>query len=93
MGGRKVRAGKSCATVKSGKWVGPVKSAAAGEVVEINQALVDNPSLANDDPYTAWLVVIAPEDWDSVKLTLTPGTGVAGPYEAKMDANGFAGCA
>ena len=26
--GRKVRAGRSCATVESGKWVGPAKSAA-----------------------------------------------------------------
>ncbi len=91
--GRSVRAGKSCATIESGKWVGPAKSAAAGEVIEINQELVDNPSLANDDPYAAWLVVIAPEEWDSVKPTLTPGTEVTGPYEAKMDADGFAGCA
>ncbi|MEM7430176.1 MAG: glycine cleavage system protein H, partial [Pseudomonadota bacterium] len=30
--GRSVRAGKSCATVESGKWVGPAKSAAAGDV-------------------------------------------------------------
>ena len=28
--GRKVRAGKSCATVESGKWVGPAKSMAGG---------------------------------------------------------------
>ncbi len=91
--GRKVRPGKSCATIESGKWVGPAKSAAGGEVIEVNQDVVSNPSLANDDPYAAWLVVISPEDWDSVKSTLTPGTEVAGPYEAKMDADGFAGCA
>ena len=30
--GRSVRAGKSCGTLESGKWVGPAKSAAAGEV-------------------------------------------------------------
>jgi len=28
--GRSVEAGKSCATVESGKWVGPAKSAAGG---------------------------------------------------------------
>jgi glycine cleavage system H protein len=28
--GRSVKAGKSCATIESGKWVGPAKSAAAG---------------------------------------------------------------
>ena len=90
--GRSVRAGKSCATVESGKWVGPAKSMAAGEVVEVNEAVVANPSMANDDPYASWLVVINPEDWDSVKPSLTPGTDVAGPYEAKMDADSSGGC-
>lgn len=90
--GRKVRAGKSCATVESGKWVGPAKSAAGGEVVEVNDELVANPSMANEDPYAAWLVVLKPEDWDSVKGTLTPGSAVAAPYEAKMDSEGFQGC-
>ena len=90
--GRKVRPGKSCATVESGKWVGPAKSAAGGDVIEVNEAMVANPSMANEDPYAAWLVVISPEDWDSVKPTLTPGTDVAGPYDAKMEADGFEGC-
>ncbi|MGA0264319.1 MAG: hypothetical protein ACO3KY_00385 [Lysobacterales bacterium] len=90
--GRKVRAGKSCATVESGKWVGPAKSAAAGEVVAVNDDVVGNPSMANADPYAAWLVEIAPEDWGSVKGMLTPGADVAAPYEAKMEADGFAGC-
>jgi len=91
--GRSVRAGKSCATIESGKWVGPAKSAAAGEVVAVNEELVANPALANDDPYDkGWMVVLKPEEWDSVKATLTPGSEVAGPYEAKMDADGFEGC-
>lgn len=92
--GRAVQAGKSCATVESGKWVGPAKSAAGGEIVAINEDVVNKPSLANEDPYgTGWLVIIKPEDWATVKATLTPGTAVAGPYEAKMAADGFAGCA
>ena len=91
--GRAVRAGKSCATVESGKWVGPAKSAAGGEIIEVNDALVSNPSMANEDSYTAWLVVISPDDWESVKPGLTPGSDVAGPYEAKMEADGFEGCA
>jgi len=90
--GRSVRAGKSCATVESGKWVGPAKSAAGGEVVGVNEDLLTNPSLANQDPYINWMVQIQPEDWDSVKATLTPGSEVAGPYEAKMDSEGFEGC-
>ena len=92
--GRTVQAGKSCATVESGKWVGPAKSAAAGEIVAVNEDLVDKPTLANEDPYGAgWLVVIKPDDWAAVKATLVAGTAVAAPYEAKMAADGFAGCA
>lgn len=91
--GRKVRAGRSCATVESGKWVGPAKSAAGGEVVAVNDAMLANPSMANEDPYAAWMVQLQPEDWDSVKASLVPGTDVAGPYEAKMDSEGFEGCA
>jgi glycine cleavage system H protein len=91
--GRAVRAGRSCATVESGKWVGPAKSAAGGEVVAVNEALLTNPSLANQDPYAAWMVQLKPEDWDSVKAGLTRGADVAGPYEAKMDSEGFEGCA
>ncbi len=92
--GKSVEAGKSCATVESGKWVGPAKSAVAGEVLEINEALVAKPAIANDDPYVAgWMVLLKPADWASVKPSLVPGTSVAPKYEAKMAADGFAGCA
>ena len=92
--GKSVKAGKSCATVESGKWVGPAKVAAAGEIVAVNEALVANPSTANDDPYgEGWLVVLKPEEWEGVKSGLVVGSAVAGPYEAKMSADGFAGCA
>jgi glycine cleavage system H protein len=80
--------------VESGKWVGPAKSAAGGEVAAVNEELVANPSLANGDPYGAgWMVILKPADWDAVKAALVPGTAVAAPYEAKMAADGFAGCA
>jgi glycine cleavage system H protein len=91
--GREVKAGKSCATIESGKWVGPARSAADGEVVAVNEALVDQPSLANADPYEAWMIVLRPLDWPAVKATLTPGTAVAPVYEAKMAADSFDGCA
>ena len=92
--GRSVKAGRSCATVESGKWVGPAKSAAGGDVVETNDALAGNPGLANTDPYDqGWMVVLKPENWDDVKSGLVPGSAVAGPYEKKMDDEGFTGCA
>jgi glycine cleavage system H protein len=92
--GKDVKAGKSCATVESGKWVGPAKTAAGGTVVAVNEALAATPSTANSDPYgEGWLVILKPEDWDAAKASLVPGAQVAGPYEAKMNADGFAGCA
>ena len=91
--GRPVQAGKSCATIESGKWVGPAKVAFDAEVVEVNDALVASPKLANSEPYGAgWLVKVRPADLAAAKAGLTPGTAVAAPYEAKMTADAFAGC-
>jgi len=92
--GRKVRPGKSCATVESGKWVGPAKSQVGGEVVEINDTVVSKPDTCNEDPYDAgWLVVVKPQNWDEVKPNLIAGTDGSEPYEKKMGADGFSGCA
>ena len=91
--GRKVDEGKSCATVESGKWVGPAKIAFNAEVAEVNDTLVGNPKMANADPYgEGWMVKVKPADWAAAKAGLTPGSAVAGPYEAKMTADNFAGC-
>lgn len=92
--GRKVRAGKSCATVESGKWVGPARSLVGGEVVAINDAVTTKPDTCNEDPYDAgWLVDLSPDNWDEVKPGLVAGADVTAPYEAKMDADEFPGCA
>lgn len=92
--GRSVERGKSCATIESGKWVGPAKIAFDAEVVEANAALVANPKIANADSYgQGWMVKVRPKDWAAAKAGLVPGTAVAAPYEAKMTADKFAGCA
>jgi len=91
--GRSVDTGKSCATIESGKWVGPAKIAFDAEVVAVNEALTANPKLANSDPYgEGWMVKVRPKDWDAAKAILVPGSAVAGPYETKMTADNFAGC-
>ncbi|MEK9672583.1 MAG: hypothetical protein VW268_08775 [Rhodospirillaceae bacterium] len=91
--GRSVADGKSCATIESGKWVGPAKLAVGGEIVAINDDVTGKPDTANADPYGAgWLVVVKPDDWAGGKGGLVPGTEISGPYEAKMAADGFDGC-
>ncbi len=92
--GRRLEAGRSCATIESGKWVGPAKSAAGGEIATVNEALIGRPTLANEDPYGAgWMVIVKPDDWASVKPRLIIGSEVGPRYEAKMNADGFPGCA
>ncbi len=91
--GRAVDSGKSCATIESGKWVGPARIAFDAEIVEVNAAMTDSPKTANADPYgEGWMMKVRPKNWTDAKTGLVPGTAVAGPYEAKMTAENFAGC-
>ena len=91
--GKTIKEGKSVATVESGKWVGPAKIGFEAEITETNDDLTATPSLANSDPYGAgWMVKVKPTDPGAIS-SLTPGTDVAGPYEAKMAADEFEGCA
>ena len=59
--GRVVEQDEEVAVVESVKAASDVYAPIAGEVVEINEELVDNPELANEDPYgKAWFFKIKP---------------------------------
>ena len=46
-------------TIESVKAVAEIYTPVAGEIIEINEAVVDDPELLNDDPHTeGWLVKI-----------------------------------
>ena len=49
--GRQVKAGESCAVVESAKTASDIYSPVSGQVMEVNKAVVDNPALANSEPY------------------------------------------
>ena len=54
-----VTAGQVCGEIESTKSVGELYAPLTGEVVEVNDAAVDDPSLVNADPFGAgWLVKI-----------------------------------
>ncbi|HEY2550440.1 MAG TPA: glycine cleavage system protein GcvH [Streptosporangiaceae bacterium] len=54
--GAKVTAGEPCGEVESTKSVSDLYSPVDGEVMEVNGAVDDDPSLVNSDPYGAgWL--------------------------------------
>lgn len=54
--GRVLAESEAAGEIESTKSVGELFAPAAGEVVEVNQAVVDDPALINADAYAAWLV-------------------------------------
>ena len=49
--GRKVKAGEACAVVESVKTASDIYSPVSGEILAINQSIVDKPELVNSEPY------------------------------------------
>lgn len=61
--GRKVEQGKPIGSVESGKWVGRLYAPVSGEIIAANQALDDDPTLINQDPYgEGWIVKLRAAD-------------------------------
>ena len=56
--GSSVTAGEVCGEIESTKSVGELYAPLTGEVVEINDAVVSDPSSVNGDAFGAWLVKI-----------------------------------
>ncbi len=55
--GRVLKTGETFGVVESIKAVSDLYSPFAGKVIEVNQALVDQPGLANQDPHqSAWMI-------------------------------------
>lgn len=89
--GRPLERGQSVATVESGKWVGPVPTPVAGELVEVNAALGGEPTLVNSDPYGAgWIARIRATDWPADLADMASGPGGVEAYAAFLAANGIA---
>ncbi len=66
-------------TLESGKWVGKVVSPISGEVIEENEAVIDDPTLVNRDPYgDGWIAVVKPSNLESELKNLLHGSAVDG---------------
>lgn len=88
--GKPVKKGRNLATVESGKWVGPVPAPVAGEIVEVNEALIGTPSLINSDPYGAgWVAKLRPADWDADSTDLVAGAEGILAYQRFLEAEGI----
>jgi glycine cleavage system H protein len=61
--------GQECAVVESVKAAADVYSPVAGEVIEINTDVMENPQLINEDPYgRGWLIRVRPHDKVEISL-------------------------
>lgn len=61
--GKKLDQGKTFGVVEAVKTVSDLYAPIAGEVVEVNNALADDPAAVNREPYGAgWMVKIRPAD-------------------------------
>ena len=83
--GKTITRGKSMGTLESGKWVGPIPAPVSGEIVEINEAVMANPSLVNDDPYgEGWIVKLRPADAEEDKAELVTGQAAIEAFQQLM---------
>ncbi len=70
--GRKLDAMKPFGVVEAVKTVSDLFAPLAGEVVEVNAALADNPALVNQSPYgEGWIIRLRPDDAGAVSQLMT----------------------
>ena len=83
--GRSVKAGKSVATVESGKWVGPVKTPFTGEIVAANGDVENDATILNKSPYKkGWIVRIKPSSFDEDGGNLVSGNDAISGFDTYM---------
>jgi glycine cleavage system H protein len=65
--GNSVSRGETCGEIESTKSVSDLYTPADGQVLEVNEAVKENPSLVNDDPFgNGWLFKLRPTALDDL---------------------------
>lgn len=67
-----VTAGEEFGAIESVKAASDLFSPVSGTVVEVNEALVDNPRLVNEDPEANWIIKVEMSDEAELDELLTP---------------------
>ncbi|OPX03580.1 glycine cleavage system protein GcvH [Geobacillus proteiniphilus] len=79
--GTELTANEPFGSVESVKTVSELYAPVSGTVVEVNEALNDNPEYVNESPYDkAWMIVVKPKDLSEIDNLLT-----AEQYEAMIN--------
>lgn len=58
----KVNSGESIGSFESAKFVSRFYSPIDGEIISVNQEVINNPRKINENPYESWIVSIKPEN-------------------------------
>lgn len=67
-----VSAGEEFGAIESVKAASDLYSPLTGTVLEVNEALIDNPRLINEDPEANWIIKISVADPDELNNLLSP---------------------
>ncbi len=71
--GRRVKAGEAVASIESVKAAADIYAPLSGEVVEVNERLLDEPELLNRDPYgEGWMFKLKVDNPSEYEKLLTP---------------------
>ena len=71
--GKKVKAGEATGTIEAVKAVSDLFAGISGEVIEVNDKVVADPSVINKDPYgEGWLFKVKLDDAKEYDTLLTP---------------------
>ena len=69
--GRTLEQGETFGVVESVKAASDLYAPVSGEVLEVNEALLDTPETVNSDPYTAgWMIKLRPRDFENERRAL-----------------------
>lgn len=82
--GSKLIAGKPCGLVESVKTGSDLHALVDGEVIEVNQALINTPELINEKPYQAWIFKYKPSATNG-KADIENKLLTADAYQALID--------
>jgi len=87
--GKTVKQGRGLATVESGKWVGPVRTPFACEVVAANGDVEAEATILNKSPYKdGWIVRVKPVEGEAATADLLDAAAAVegfGAYMAEHD--------
>jgi glycine cleavage system H protein len=81
-----IKQGESFGSIEAEKHVGPLISPVSGELLEVNQAVIENPRLINTDPYgVGWLIKLALTDQEEeMKRLISGGKNITDWFVAEL---------